>query len=170
MELSAFSENIVTEKFARNGEEVELQINIDALTPEYLEHMDAALNAVFKQAEKRIKRSSAKKAQESSLELEKDLLILQREVHASFLTDPISLPTGGTTSLLKGWDLVDHGEPVACNKSSLMRLPPKAVEALCQFCIDRAKTVKKREDVEIEATLENTPSGSRALRAVGQNT
>lgn len=170
MELASLSENIVFEKFARNGESVELQINIDAVTPEFFEHLDLALRRAGKQVETMLKARGKKKKPGSDFALEKNLLILQRDVYASFLTDPIHLPTGGTTTLLRGWDLTDNGEPVECNKATLIRLPPKAVEALCEFCIHRAKTVKKRVDEEIEETSGSIQDGSPVLRVVGQNT
>ena len=35
MELTSLSENIVTKSFVRNGESLELRINIDAFTPDF---------------------------------------------------------------------------------------------------------------------------------------
>lgn len=171
MELSAFSENIVTAKFIRNSEELELQVNIDVVTPEYLDQMDLAMKAASKRIEKVIKiREKKKEVDESGLSLERDLLILQREVHAAFLTDKVKLPTGGTSSLLLAWDLSEDGQPVECSRENVLRLPPKAVEALCRFCVKQAKTVKKNEETDEGETLESTPAGSPALRVVGQAT
>lgn len=48
MELSSFSENIVTETFERNGESVDLKINLDAVVPEYYDVLKERLAPVHK--------------------------------------------------------------------------------------------------------------------------
>jgi len=184
MELSSFSENIVTETFERNGEQVELKINIDAIVPDYYEQLDerlaplnkrleafrekhAKLEAEVKRREK-LKDKDKAKSLPSILPLEKELAEIQREAWAEKLTCPVKLPDGSYTQLLKDWSIVENGQPVPPTKENLMRLPPRAVEELWERSIKRATTVKKRVEEETEETLETTPSGSRALHAVGQ--
>lgn len=48
MELSSFSENIITETFERSGESVELKINRDALVPEYSDVVSEKLAPTMK--------------------------------------------------------------------------------------------------------------------------
>jgi hypothetical protein len=190
MELSSFSENIVTETFERNGETVELQINIDAIVPDYYEQLEERLKPVTKRLEvlrakhsemiaeiakreKDAKKKGKKSAKPqaplpSILPLEKELAEIQREAFAERLTCPVRLPDGSLTALLKGWSITENGSPIEPTKANLMRLPPKAVEELWTRSIKRADTVKKRVDEETEETSESTPSGSRGLHAVGQ--
>jgi hypothetical protein len=172
MDISSFSENIVTEYFERNGERVELKINIDAFVPEYFDALDVRMNEIEKRHASKIaaltpdKKKNAKPP--SVLKTEKTLLEIQREAYAEMLTCPIKLPDGSTTQLLKDWDLTENGMPLMVSKEVLIKLPPRAVEDLWNFCKDKSKTVKKRVDGETEEVSESTPSGSRALRAVGQ--
>lgn len=176
MELSAFSENIVKESFRRGDQVLEVHVNIDVVTPEFLDAMQARLEALNKSAQllakkvsKKIASTKRSESDDSGFALEKEMLILQREAHASFLCDPIPLPDGSTTSLLRGWDMTDKGESVACTKANVCRLPPKGVEALAQFCLRIARTVKKNPSAG-EETSEATQDGSPALKLVGQST
>lgn len=196
MELSSFSENIVKISFERSGETVELQVNIDAIVPDYLDqleerlkplstrHKDLVANFVKVQAEAdRIKAEveKNKKAKRpdktvkpidpklpSILSMEREMAEIQRESHAERLTCPVKLPDGSFTALLKGWSITENGLGIEPSKENLMRLPPKAVAEIWERCIERADTVKKRVDEEDEETSENTASGSRGLHAVGQ--
>lgn len=199
MELSSFSENIVTETFERNGEKVELKINIDAIVPDYYDQLEErlkplnvrleALQSRYAELQSEINRRKAEeeareerikktKKQEkplkfpalpSILPLQKQLDELQREAHVEKLTCPVRLPDGSYTQLLKDWSIVENGIAILPSKENLMRLPPKAVQELWERSIKRATSmVKKRVDEETEETLENSPSGTRALHAVGQ--
>ena len=162
MELSSFSENIVTEKFERNGESVELQINIDAIVPDYFDVLALKMKAI----EKKYTSEKKSKKPESHFVAEKRLLEIQREAFAEMLTCRVKLPDGSTTSFLKDWDITENGMKLACTKENLLRLPPRAVQELFEFCKLKATTVKKRVDEETEATSERTHNGSMALRAV----
>lgn len=180
MELSSFSENIITETFGRNGDSVTLQINIDAIVPDYYTQLEErlkpvntrieALQAKFVKAEASLKQVKGRKKTKtnlpSMLSLEKELAEIQREAHAERLTCPVLLPDGSFTALLKGWDITENGQPIAANKENLLRMPPNAVRELWERSIKRATTVKKREDEEDEETLENSPSGTRAPLAL----
>lgn len=184
MELSSFSENIVTEVIERNGESVELRINIDAIVPDYydvLEERLAPLNVrlrtlqdkveALQKDQKATRRGKKEKTQHPTLlSLEKEMAEIQREAYAERLTCPIKLPDGSFTQLLKGWDITENGMSVEPTKDNLMRLPPKAVEQLWERCIARTETVKKREESATAETSENAPVGTAALRVVGQNT
>lgn len=187
MELSTFSENIVTVKFERSGETVELKVNIDAIVPDYYDQLEVNLKPVnarlevlrenyekvqseLKRQEKAVKKG-AKGAikMPSVLSLEKELAEIQREANAERLTCPVKLPDGSFTALLKGWSITENGSDLLPSKENLMRLPPKAVEEIWERCIARANTVKKRVDEEDEETSESTHDGSMALRVVGQS-
>jgi hypothetical protein len=184
MELSSFSENIVTVPFERNGEVVMLQINIDAITPHYYEHLEQRLlpvnerlealraqyDAMVDAAEKAKKRKKGSKQsgdvakQPSLLSLEKELAEIQREVFAERLTCPVALPDGSSTSLLKGWDITESGMAITPSKENLMRLPPKLVEGIWERVIARASTVKKTADegtTQNQMTSETTGTGSQ---------
>ena len=161
MELSSFSENIITAKMERSGESLELQINIDAIVPDYFDVLADRMKSIEK-------RYTPKKKgeKETTFQSEKRLLEIQREAFAEMLTCPVKLPDGSKTAFLKGWDLTENGLPLECSKEALLRLPPRAVQELFEFCKAQATTVKKRVDEETEATSETTHSGSMALRAV----
>lgn len=194
MELSSFSENVVTETFSRNGEEVELKINIDAIVPDYFEALEERLKplsvrlknlgekyqAMVDQINKRQEDSKKKKKVDntplpSTIQLEKEMAEIQREAFAERLTCAIKLPDGTSTQLLKGWSIVENGMPIAPTKEALLRLPPRLVQELWERCIKRTETVKKTDD-EVE-TSGNTQDGSAAPsglsvvpRVVGQST
>lgn len=183
MELSSFSENIVTVSFERSGETVELQVNIDAIVPEYNAVLEEKLKPINKRVEvlranyervvaevEKLKKSKKKSGVKipSVLSLEKELAEIQRESNAERLTCPVKLPDGSYTQLLKGWNTTHQGVAIEPSKENLMRLPPKAVEEIWERCIAKATTVKKRVDEETEETSESTVSGSKGLHAVGQ--
>ena len=190
MELSTFSENIVTETFERSGEKVTLKINLDALVPDYdgvlaerleptikrlnelaKEHSDlvSEIETLQREEEKKSKKPKAVKAAPIDLapyflrlnNMKKGMAEVNREILAERLTCPISLPDGSTTCILKGWDITENGLEIAASKTNLLRMPTAAVEALFDFITSRLDPVKKRVDEEIEETSESTPSGSR---------
>lgn len=157
MELSSFSENIVKVSFERNGESVELQVNIDAIVPDYMEQLEkrlkpfkarwTALSSNFEKVQAEVgriqeetkKNEKAKKPKPvkpidpklpSVLSLEKEMAELQREQNAERLTCPVKLPDGSLTALLKGWSITENGAELVPSKENLMRLPPKAVEEI----------------------------------------
>lgn len=196
MELSSFSENIKTVSFDRNGETVELKVNIDAIVPDYMEQLEERLKpfkarwgalsenfgkvqaevARFQEETEKNKKAKKPKAVKhidpklpSVLSLEKEMAEIQREQNAERLTCPVKLPDGSYTALLKGWSITENGAELVPSKENLMRLPPKTVEEIWERCIKAANTVKKRVDEETEETSEATHSGSMALRVVGQN-
>lgn len=170
MELSSLSENIVIERFERNGEMVTLEINIDAIVPGFddellkrlagvIERMQAleedskALQAqvakAVKQQEKvadgkRVKKAADVKEMAQRLDaIRKQMEPLEREIYAERLTCPISLPDGSTTCLLKGWDTTVDGVAIAASKENLMRLPAKTVQVIWSHVESRLNTVKK---------------------------
>lgn len=195
MELSTFSENIVTVTFERNGETVELKVNIDAIVPDYMEQLEerlkpfkvrwATLSENFSKVQAEVlrfqeeteKNTKSKKPKAvkpidpnlpSVLSLEKEMAEIQREQSAERLTCPVKLPDGSFTQLLKGWSITENGAELVPSKENLMRLPPKAVGEIWERCIERTNTVKKRVDAEEEETSESMRDGSMALRVVGQ--
>jgi len=186
MELSTFSENIVTETFERSGEKVTLKINLDALVPDYDDVLQERLAPSIQQLDELARKHAAlvdeieklNKEQEKKTkkprevidlapymarlsEIKKGSAEVKREIFAERLTCPISLPDGSTTCILKGWDITENGLEIAASKANLLRMPTAAVEALFDFITSRLDPVKKRVDEEIEETLESTPSGSR---------
>jgi hypothetical protein len=157
MELSALSENIVTIPFNRAGESDELYVNSDAFTPDF-----------FREVGKRFKErvdglqvedKKRKKKDQVFFEDEARALELKREIYAEMLS----------SGVLTDWTFTENGEPTKPTKDVLLTLPPRLIAEFWELCLEAAKTVKKREDVEEEATLDRIPSGSMALRAVGQN-
>lgn len=177
MELSSFSENIITVPYSRSGETVNLEINIDVFTPEFFRRVSKRFEermrgyqAIDAQAAKTKPGHSKAKPKTSPIEQAKNFfegeareLEIKREIHAELLA-------GG---VLKGWDLVENGLPIHPSYEVLIRLPPLLVEDIWNHALKKAKTVKKRAEEEDEETSEITPSGSRAhstLHAVGQST
>lgn len=173
MELSSFSEYIVTVPYTRSSETVQLEINIDVFTPEFFrrvgkrfEERMKCYRAIDAAAEKNLKRSrNAKKPDQVEqakifFENEARELEIKREIHAELLA-------GG---VLKGWDVVENGVPIQPSYEVLMKLPPLLVEDIWNLALEKAKTVKKRVESETEETSGTTQDGSPGLRVVGQNT
>jgi hypothetical protein len=190
MELSSLSENVVPVPYERGGEILNLQVNIDGFTPEFWRTMKAKAEARFKKVEGQVKaelREAQKKVQPKvrpkkkltkaqmlqaaeddlraevqrelfNIELRAKRLEAERETNIEFLIPYI----------LKGWDATENGVPVQLTAEVLNGLPPQAVQAIFDVCVKAARTVKKRADEEDVETSESTPSGSRALHAVGQ--
>lgn len=170
MELSSFSENIVTVPYERSGEVVNMEINIDVFTPEFFrlvgkrfEERMKGYQAIDAQAKAK-GRSKVKpkadpfKGAKDFFENEARELEIKREIHAELLA-------GG---VLKGWDLVENGLPIQPVYEVLVRLPPLLVEDIWNLALEKAKTVKKRAESETRETLETTHDGSQGLRVVGQ--
>jgi hypothetical protein len=191
MELSSFSENIVVERIERNGDFVELQINIDAIVPDYYEQLEKLLAPMTerrealrekyneltveverrkKEFEKAEKNGKPKKQKPlpSVLAMEKELAEIQRDEFAARLTCPVRLPDGSLTALLKGWNITVNGEAIPPSMGNLAKLPPKTVEEIWKRSIAAADTVKKRVDEQDEETSDTTQRGSKELRVVGQ--
>jgi hypothetical protein len=156
MELSSFSENIVTVTFGRGKETVDLEVNIDAFTPEFFRKVGKQFQSKMKALEAEDKKTKKKADGMDFFETEARALEIQREIHASLLS----------SGVLRGWTVTVNGEPVEPTKELLMARPPLLVEALWNACLNAAKTVKKRAEEETEETSEGTHSGSMALRAV----
>lgn len=155
MELSSFSENIVTVPYERSGETVELSVNIDAFTPDFFREVGERFKEKMKglQAEDKKK---GKKPETEFFEAEARALEINREIYAELLS----------SGVLTAWTVTENGIPIAPSKEVLVKLPPRLVNELWELCLEAAKTVKKREDGGIGATSENTPSGSRAPLAL----
>jgi len=186
MELSTFSENIVTEVFERSGEKVALKINLDALVPDYDDVLQERLAPSIQRLEalarqhaelvdeiEKLNKEQEKKTKKPRevidlapymvrlSEIKKGSAEVKREIFAERLTCPITLPDGSTTCILKGWDITENGLEITPSKANLLRMPTAAVEALFDFITSRLDPVKKRVDEAIEETSESTPSGSR---------
>lgn len=159
MELSSFSENIVSIFHERSGETVELQINIDAFTPEFFRKISKKLQVKVKEFQA-TQRKGKKKENPLSLETEARSLELDREVYAELLT----------SGVLKDWSVTENGIPIAPTKDVLVRLPPRFVRELWELCLKQSSTVKKTVGSETEETSESLQGGSPGLRVVGQNT
>ena len=172
MELSSFSENIITVPYTRSGETVNLEINIDVFTPEFFrrvgkrfEERMRCYQAIDAQAAKSEKPKGKAKPKANPIQGAKDFfeneareLEIKREIHAELLA-------GG---VLKGWDLVENGLPIQPTYEVLVRLPPLLVEDIWSLALEKAKTVKKRAESETKETSETTHDGSPGLRVVGQ--
>jgi hypothetical protein len=170
MELSALSQNIVMVPYKRGAETLELQVNIDAFTPQFFREMRLRAEERFKELEKEIEKPVRKGKKESDfktkvreqldgIEAQARRLEAERDTNIEFLIPHI----------LKGWDVVKDGDPVALTKEVLATLPPKLIQELFDVCVKATQTVKKREDQdEVEEISENTTAGSRVLHAVGQ--
>ena len=159
MEISSLSESIVTVPFKRGKDAVDLDVNIDAFTPEFFREVGKRFSERMKELEAEDKKSKGKKKEDAEFfEKEARALEIQREIYASLLS-------GG---VLKDWSVELNGKHVAPTYEVLITRPPQMVEELWLTCLKAAKTVKKRVEEEAEEILENTPSGSRGLHAVGQ--
>jgi len=75
------------------------------------------------------------------------------------------------TGVLRAWDAKhDDGTPAPLNKTTLMKFSHKAIEELWNFCKDKAKTVKKKEELdELEEMVlpESGQQGTFSRSAVG---
>jgi hypothetical protein len=185
MELSALSQNIVMVPLKHGDETLELQVNIDAFTPQFFREVrrhaekrfqileteiTKTLRETPKPEKKTKKRTPATDQSEfkrqvtdqlEGIEIKARALEVQREVNIDFLFPGI----------LKGWDVVENGLPVELTRDVLLALPPKLIQDIYDVCVKATQTVKKREDQdEDEATSDSTAAGSRGLRAVGQTT
>jgi hypothetical protein len=159
MELSSLSESIVTVSFKRGKDPVDLDVNIDAFTPEFFREVGKRFKVRMKELEAEDKKNKGKKADDAEFfEKEARALEIQREIYASLLA-------GG---VLKDWSVEVDGMHIAPTYEVLITRPPQMVEELWLTCLKAAKTVKKRVEEEAEEILENTPSGSRGLHAVAQ--
>lgn len=72
-------------------------------------------------------------------------------------------------SVLRGWDAEnDDGGPARLNAATLMKLSPRAVEELWEFCAEKARTVKKNpEDEETEEPGSSGQPGTFSRSAAG---
>jgi hypothetical protein len=183
MELSALSENIVPVPYKHGDDELILQVNIDAFTPQFFRALRASAEEKFKAVEREIaaaikakpevkgqkkpkKPTKAQQAEEDfkqqvndqldTIEARARRLEVERETNIEFLIPHI----------LKGWDATENGVPVELTKDVLMSLPPKLIQEIYNVCVKAANTVKKSEEEETPA---NTQDGSPALRIVGQS-
>lgn len=159
MELSSFSENIVTVPYVRSGETVDLSVNIDAFTPEFFRIVGERFTKKMKELEREDSAKKGKKGKKADAEIfetEARALEVNREIYADLLSNGV----------LVGWTVTENGKPVMPTKDILLKLPPRLVVELWNLCLEASKTVKKRVDEEIEDTSDSTHSGSMALRAV----
>lgn len=184
MELSALSENIVPVPFKRGSETIELQVNIDAFTPEFFRAQKERANAKLKELKKEIARlkheesqkkadkpkrlSKAKKAELAFEQEAEQSLVRLENIAQEVEAERQSYAELLSSNVLKGWDVTENGIPIEPTMELLMRLPPRGLKEMWLACIDAAKTVKKKADDQTEETLGSTPSGSRELRVVGQ--
>lgn len=174
MELSSFSENIVSVPYERSGQTVNLEINIDAFTPEFFRQVGKKFEermkdwkAIDAKAVKPLpkRKPKAEKVEPDQFEIAKGFfeneatsLEVKRQIYAELLA-------GG---VLKGWDVTENNLPLSPTVEVLLKLPPLLVEDIWNLALEKAKTVKKRVDAETEGISENSPSGTRGLHAVGQ--
>jgi len=170
MELSSFSENIITVPYTRSGETVNLEINIDVFTPEFFRRVGKRFEERMRgyqavDAQTKAKGKSKVKPKPDQFQGAKHFfeneargLEIKREIHAELLA-------GG---VLKGWDLVENGLPIHPTYDVLIKLPPLLVEDIWNLALEKAKTVKKRVESETKETSETTHDGSLGLRVVGQ--
>ena len=162
MELSIFSENIVTKTFERNGGSVRLEINIDAFTPEFFrlaaKRFDERMRewTVKKTPKSRSKKKSSSAVLDAAVFLENEATALEvkRQIHAELLS----------SGILKGWDITENDIPVAPTLDVLLALSPALVEGMWGMCLEAAKTVKKTvgaETTQNPMTSETIETGSQ---------
>jgi hypothetical protein len=166
MKLSSFSENIVTVPYERSGETVNLEINIDAFTPEFFRQVakkfEERMNSL-RQVEPVSKPTEEKPStptDEALAFFESEALKLEigRQIHAELLA----------AGILKGWDITDDdNRPIEVTYEALLTLPPLLVKDIWNLSLDHADTVKKRAESST-ATSGNAQGGSAGLRVVGQ--
>jgi hypothetical protein len=192
MELSALSENVIPVPYEHGDDTLQLQVNIDAFTPEFWREMKKRAEEKFKALELEIKKAvqEAKTPEVKGQRKSKKLTKAQKaeEAERQFkaeVTAQLDSIEGRARQLeaeretniefliphvLKGWDATDQGVPVVLSKEVLTPLPPRLIQDIFDTCVRAAKTVKKRVDQEDgEETLPTTATGSLALRAVGPN-
>lgn len=166
MELSSLSENIVIVPYERNGERVELSINIDAFTPEFFRAVGERFKAKINTLRTEGKKPKSKKVDDAAFfESEAQTLELNREIYADLLSNGV----------LVAWTVTENGLPVAPSKGVLVMLPPRLVYELWEQCLEAAKTVKKTVGSELsetptdgvipEATETGSPEFSLAFNA-----
>ncbi|HEX8772599.1 MAG TPA: hypothetical protein VF735_03270 [Pyrinomonadaceae bacterium] len=157
MELELLCGNIVTE----NWRGAEIQINRDAFTPEFWRATSAYFKTRFtelaRQYKGKTKGRRRAKSDQVKLDAYENLALtgdVEREVFAELLTRRGS---DEQAPVLAGWNVTHKGEPVPATKESLLRLPPRAVFDLWEFCREKSSTVKKRVEAETEtATTDET--------------
>jgi len=106
MELSALSENVVPVPFKHGGESVELQVNIDAFTPEFFRKLTATFQSRLKGIEAQAakeKKDRKKKDSAAMFDSQAAALEMEREINVDFLVPHV----------LKGWDVTKDGTPIA---------------------------------------------------------
>lgn len=153
MELSSFSENIVSVPCKRGDESVDLQVNIDAFTPDFFRDIGKRFESKMKgyKAEESSKKKKTKQDEIAFFEQEARALEISRDIYAELLA-------GG---VLVGWSVTENSIPIQPTVDVLQKLPPRLVEEIWMRCLHAAKTVKKRVDEEIEEASESIASGSR---------
>lgn len=187
MELKFLSENIIPVPYRRGDQTLELQVNIDAFTPEFWRAMKVRAEEKYKALEMEIQKAlkeplpkvkKEKKAKKLTPAQQAERAEQEIRAHIRQQLETIEgqakqLEAERETNIefliphvLKGWDATENGVPVTLTKEVLITLPPRLIQELFDLCVKSAKTVKKRVDEEEEETLESTPSGSRALHAV----
>jgi len=168
MKLSSFSEHIITVPYERSGEIVNLEINIDAFTPEFFRQVAKKFEARMvsiqqvNEASEPSEEKSSTPADEALafFESEAQKLEIGRQIHAELLA----------AGILRGWDITDdNGAPIEVTYETLLMLPPLLVKDIWSLSLDHADTVKKRAESST-ATTENAHGGSPGLRVVGQGT
>lgn len=185
MELSFLSENIIPVPYVRGDQTLELQVNIDAFTPEFWRAMKARAEEKYKALEAEIRRAlkepikaEVKERKAKKLTKAQQIQKAEREIraHIKQQLDTIEgqakqLEAERETNIefllpyvLKGWNATENGVPVKLTKEVLMTLPPRLIQEIFDLCVKAAKTVKKRVDEEEEETSDNMPSGSRVPR------
>ena len=149
MELAKLTENIVKTPYERDGETLELSVNIDAFTPEFFREIGKKMKGTLQglEAEDRAKKTKGKKVDRTEFfEVEARALEINREIYAELLS----------AGVLVAWTATENEIPIPPSKEVLLKLPPRFVQELWELCLEAAKTVKK-------TTSETTAAGSLAL-------
>lgn len=160
--LSSLSSLVREFPFEYGEVELNLKIDVDALTDDYYRRIgklqssklkldenpvldDAApteaTDGEVKQLSPQEELENSKKTIENIYNSTADILSNKKKTHITLLLcgDEVS-----EHSLLKGWDATDdEGTPVVLSFETLQPLSPKFVEKLWEFCAEQASGVKK---------------------------
>lgn len=182
MKISSLSEHVIPVSHKHGNEELELQVNIDAFTPEFFIQQKKHAEEKLKEYRRQIQTLKAqngskpkgqkKKAKET--EIQKAEREFNEKAHAALMeleyrvqekeADRQSYARLLSSNVLKGWDLTDDdGNPLAVNYDVLISLPPNCLQDIWDTCVKASRRVKKKVDAEDEETSADTAHGSRVV-------
>lgn len=149
------------------GEGIKLMLNLDFLTLEKMESLEAGFNAIFDETANSLRdliapppakgrRKSNKLAVTGTKpeELPKIELFAFEKAKFRFFAGALAGQPGSTDPtdrLIHGWDVVRDGKPVPISYEAFLQMPPHGLSRLYRFCVGEANN---------PTTSEKKPSSS----------